>query len=223
MNFCRNLITQSTHIGGTGPITTLGIMFDERTCVVENVLVGGPAFKSQKVFKGDTILSIDGQDASQGDLATMLRGTDKPDSTVTIGLKKVSGNLEDVKLQRMVSSHLAEKREMFELFTLMTNRAKISKDKVLGTTVQKVFDLWTAEMLEEFEHDAITANDIHKMQECCKRWLEELLQILQADEKVVGIQKKATKSVCAAPTPAGGKASVSEEDFEKLRAELVNL
>jgi C-terminal processing protease CtpA/Prc len=215
--------TQNAHAGGNGPVTTLGIMFDEMTRVVENVLVGGPAFNSQKVFKGDTILSIDGQDASQGDLGTMLRGKDKPDSIVTIGLKRVSGNVEDVKLQRMVSSQLAEKREMFELFTVMTNRAKIGKDKVLETTVQKVFDLWTAEMLEEYEHDAITANDIHEMQECCKRWLDELLQILEADEKVVGIQKKTTKSVRAAPPPAGGQASVSEEDLEKLRAELVNL
>ncbi len=94
---------------------------------------------------------------------------------------------------------------------------------VLGTPVQKVFDLWTAEMLEEYEHDVITANDTHKMKECCKRWLEELLQILEADEKVVGIQKKTSKSVRAAPPPAGGNASVSEEDLEKLRAELVRV
>jgi hypothetical protein len=171
-----------------GSRTTIGIMFDAKCRVIEYVLVGGPAYNSDNVFKGDTIMSVDGQDASTGDLATLLRGIDEPDSLVTLGLMRESGEVEDVTLRRMDTMKLEDKREMFDLFANLVSRAK-DMDKVMETTVQKCLDLWTAQMLEEFEHDEIISRNIHTMQECCWWWLQELLQILERLQKTVEVEK----------------------------------
>jgi hypothetical protein len=40
-------------------------------------------------------------------------------------------------------------------------------------------------MLEKCEHDAKNFHVVHEMHECCKRWLEELLQILQVNRLLV--------------------------------------
>ena len=180
--------THISHTGVMGSRTTIGIMFDAKCRVIEYVLVGGPAYNSDNVFKGDTIMSVDGQDASTGDLATLLRGIDEPDSLVTLGLMRESGEVEDVTLRRMDTMKLEDKREMFDLFANLVSRAK-DMDKVMETTVQKCLDLWTAQMLEEFEHDEIISRNIHTMQECCWWWLQELLQILERLQKTVEVEK----------------------------------
>ena len=119
-----------SHTGGMGSKTTIGIMFDAKCRVIEYVLVGGPAYNSNNVFQGDTIMSVDGQDASTSDLETLLRGIDEPDSLVTLGLMRESGEVEAVTLRRMDTMKLEDKREMFDLFAKLASRAK-DKDKVM--------------------------------------------------------------------------------------------
>jgi hypothetical protein len=221
--------TQQTYFTGTASsISTIGIQFDDKTHVISGYLVGSPACNSKKIFKGDTIMTVDGLDSFKGDLYVLLKGTDKPDSVVTLGLKRVSGIVEEVQLRRMANSKLAHKRDMFDFFTNLSNRAKMDKDEVAAGYVQKSFDLWTEEMLEQTEHDDRVKNDLHKMQDACSTWFQELLQILEGlgssgagdgDDEVVVIEKKGPKKADRAAAPGAG---ISENDLKSLRDELVN-
>jgi C-terminal processing protease CtpA/Prc len=72
---------------------TVGIAFDDKSCVITNVLVGGPAFNSKKVFKGDKIVSVDSDPVVGGDVVPRLEGSDDPGSVVMIGLQKNDSNI----------------------------------------------------------------------------------------------------------------------------------
>jgi len=47
-------------------------------CVIDNMVVGGPAYTSQKLDKGDVIVKIDGKDVNQDTLLPRLIGSDQP-------------------------------------------------------------------------------------------------------------------------------------------------
>ena len=218
-------------------LTTIGLMYDEPSKIISNVLVAGPAFNSKKVFKGDTLVTIDGQDSTTGDLLAMIRGCDKPDSVVTIGLKRATGEVHEVKLRRMANCKLEDKRIMFELFHKMLNQAKVHNDNEMEKVVQQCLDLWTEEMSEESEHDARVAHRLHILQQSCASCFHELLQILQASFPFDGehntniqIQKSERQAATrSAPPPAPeikqlrAELAAALEGNEQLKAELAKL
>jgi septal ring factor EnvC (AmiA/AmiB activator) len=164
--------------------TTVGIAFDDKSCVIVNVLVGGPAFNSNKVFKGDKIVSIDGVPVTGGDIIAKLTGSDIPGSVVTIGLhRKDSNSVEEVKLLRMDNKQIGDKRQLFQLFTKLIDKAQKNHDKESEVCTSEALDLWTAEMLEEYEHDQKCLKNLNKMQRETDAWLEELLQILTTSDQ----------------------------------------
>jgi chromosome segregation ATPase len=164
--------------------TTVGIAFDGKTCVIENVLVGGPAFNSKKVFKGDKIVSIDSVPVEGKDIIPRLKGSDAPGSVVVVGLqKRHSSNVEQVKLRRMENTQIADKRQIFELFTKLIDTSRKRRDKESEEYTTEALDLWTAEMLEQYEHDQMCIDNLHKMQSKTDTWLEELLRILKCSEQ----------------------------------------
>lgn len=58
---------------------------------VDNTVVGGPAYSSQQMQKGDEILKVDNKAVTSGDsVSKALQGSDTPGSIVTISLKKKS-------------------------------------------------------------------------------------------------------------------------------------
>ena len=161
-------------------VTTLGIMFDHKTRMISNILVGGPASNSKNIFKGDVIVSIDGNDLPDGNIQDMLVGTDKPNSVITLGLKRsATGNVDQVELRRTATRRLADKRRMLELFTKLSNCAKHDADREAERHLQEVIELWTAEMNEQAEHDELVNHNVREMQENCGAWFNELLQILE--------------------------------------------
>ena len=165
---------------GSGHATTIGIMYDERTHIILNLLVGGPASNSKKIFKGDAIVSIDGNDVLNGDIHEMLLGSDKADSVVTLGLKRsTTGKVAEVKLRRKAIRRLADKTRMFELFANLSNCAKRDQDIEAEGHLQEIIDLWTAEMTEQAEHDELVNHNVQEMQENCDAWFKELLQMLE--------------------------------------------
>ena len=164
----------------SGHATTIGIMYDEKTHIISNLLVGGPASNSKKIFKGDAIVSIDGNDVLNGNIHEMLLGSDKADSVVTLGLKRsTTGKVAEVKLRRKAIRRLADKTRMFELFTNLSNCAKRDQDIEAEGHLQEIIDLWTAEMTEQAEHDELVNHNVQEMQENCDAWFKELLQMLE--------------------------------------------
>jgi len=199
-------------------VTTVGITFDDKTAVISNVLVGGPAFNSKKIFKGDRIVSIDGDSDVAGQIIPKLKGIDIAGSIVTLGLLRASnGQVEEIKLRRMANTQIADKRRLFELFTTALDGARKHRDAGTEKILQQALDLWSAEMLESYEQDEICINNVHEMQDSTDKWLLELIEILQGDSV---FKKEKAKAQRPAPPPPP---IISSEDLEKLRAQQVRL
>ena len=158
--------------------TTVGISYEEKNQTITQTLVGSPAFNSRKVHKGDVIVAIDGEPVADDgkDIQDRLKGVDVPGSSVVISLRKASGYVEHVRLQRMKSSLIADKRKLFDLFTKASDRAK--KDDVMEKYIEDAVELWTQTMIEEHDHDVRCEENVGRMQKSCGKWLEELLTIL---------------------------------------------
>jgi len=88
------------------------------------------------------------------------------------------GKLEQVKLQRMAKSLIADKTKMFDLFTRILDRSQKGKDSELIKNVQEATDFWTQMMLKEHRYDQICMHNIHCMQDACQNWLDELVDEL---------------------------------------------
>ena len=134
--------------------TTIGLMFDERggKITIDYVMVGGPAFKSKKVDKGDVILSIDDKQVKGAAIITALQG--KPSSSVTLKIqKKSTGRVEDVMLERMLTAAIADKRQMFDIFTQIESLFTQKNDAIGVKYTEDALELWTQMMLEEQDQD----------------------------------------------------------------------
>jgi hypothetical protein len=90
------------------------------------------------------------------------------------------GELEQVKLQRMAKSLIADKTKMFDLFTRILDRSQKGKDSELIKYVQEATDFWTLMMLEEHQdNNQIFIRKMNDMQDVCSNLLDELLLILE--------------------------------------------
>jgi hypothetical protein len=90
------------------------------------------------------------------------------------------GELEQVKLQRMAKSLIADKTKMFDLFTRILDRSQKGKDSELIKYVQEATDFWTQMMLEEHQgNNQIFIRKMNDMQDVCSNLLDELLLILE--------------------------------------------
>ena len=143
-----------------------------------------------------------------------MQGIDLPGSVVEIGLKRQSGQTEIVTLRRIANAVIADKRALFELFTKCIDRAKKDNDRAQEQYLQQALELWTQEMLEQYEHDTICMNNVHDMQKSADAWLQELLDVLEGE---VSMQKQAPK---AQPSPSLSPPPISQEDLDLLRALL---
>jgi S1-C subfamily serine protease len=56
--------------------------------MVDNTVVGGPAYNSKQLVHGDVILEVDGREAKNENIFELLIGCDIPGSTVDVKLAK---------------------------------------------------------------------------------------------------------------------------------------
>ncbi len=113
--------------------------------MVDNTVVGGPAYNSKQMGHGDVVLEVDGREANNENIFELLIGGDLPGSTVDVMLakggptvihaltfpaKEISyisndtvtcwqGKVINVKLKRMATSEIQDRRRMFELFSTL--------------------------------------------------------------------------------------------------------
>jgi len=85
---------------------------------IDNMIIGGPAYNSRLLEKGDVLCRIDKQPVAVEDLQPSLSGSDTPGSTVVLTVQKPSGRMVDVVLKRMAISVIADRCKMFELFAV---------------------------------------------------------------------------------------------------------
>jgi S1-C subfamily serine protease len=56
--------------------------------VIENIIIGGPAFHSALIEKGDLVLGVDGNKISEESICSALIGDDVPGSSVVVTVQK---------------------------------------------------------------------------------------------------------------------------------------
>ena len=172
--------------------STVGIMLNGK--IIENMVVGGPAYNTRQIERGDEIMLVDGQEAhSVHELQALLRGDDAPGSSVSVHLMRPNGEEITVSMKRMATEEIADKRKMLELFTLLENFVESSPDTPLDKhdssergeeegpkaqalqTVDEAIQLWSKMLLADAEHDDTIAANITAVQTKSKAILAGLV------------------------------------------------
>ena len=94
-------------------------------CVLDSLVVGGPGYNCGQLDRGDIVLKVDNAVVASTTILAALIGDDLPGSDVMLTVQKggKAGNVRVVKLQRMATERIADRRRTFELFTLIKDRA----------------------------------------------------------------------------------------------------
>lgn len=87
----------------------------------------------------------------------------------------------------MPNSMISDKRTLFELLTKILDRGRKDRDAEVVTYVEQATELWTAMMMEEYDHDQKCIKNVHDMQDVCDAWLKELLSILEGGSAQSGM------------------------------------
>ena len=98
---------------GDGPKSTLGFKYNTGSLLIEAVDIGGPAYNSGKVFRGDSLLAIDNvqvtKEMETDKVSAMLRGEDEAGSATTLLLRcSRTSRAKQVTLIRMPSGDLGD-------------------------------------------------------------------------------------------------------------------
>ena len=85
--------------------------------VIDSMVVGGPAYNTGQLDRGDTILRINHEPVAEDNLHALLVGSDSPGSTVTVSVRKVErpADVRDVVLTRMDTDTIADRCRLYEL------------------------------------------------------------------------------------------------------------
>jgi hypothetical protein len=157
--------------------STVGLMLNH--AVIDHVVTGGPA--SGLLDKGDVILAIDGFDMHRFNLnsfehlATALKGSDVPGSEVILTVRKQGwGEVKDVKLIRMATERIADRRMLFQKFTALKDRAIIDKDHISRGLVDEVIALISKMFDTETLRDHKLEQQFKKMQTTLERILTSM-------------------------------------------------
>jgi ubiquinone biosynthesis protein Coq4 len=158
--------------------TTLGILLN--CCIIDRLVLGGPAWKSKLLKIGDEIVKVNGIRADRANIHELLIGDDVPGSSVSITLKTDGwhGLGKTVELKRMSAIAIADRVRMFELFSSMKARAKEDKDTRAAALVDLSIDLWTAMLSADAEHELKVASKVLQMQESCEAIVDDMDKLL---------------------------------------------
>jgi C-terminal processing protease CtpA/Prc len=67
-----------------------------RGTIIESMVVGGPAFTSKSLGRGDEILEVDGKPVTEKTIEILLAGNDKPGSLVVLTVSKGSDRVSEI-------------------------------------------------------------------------------------------------------------------------------
>jgi hypothetical protein len=97
------------------------------------------------ISPGDVIVLVDDDVVSADDCYEKLIGNDVPGSPVKLTVRSsASLQLKTVTLTRMLSSVMLDNLRMFEVFTLLKDRAFAGRDKFAISQIEKGVQLWTS-------------------------------------------------------------------------------
>lgn len=158
--------------------STVGMMLADR--VIDNMVVGGPAFNSQVLAKGDTIVKVDGFEVDADNHLEMIIGSDVPGSVVKLTVAKAgTGNLVEVELHRMDSREIAERRELFELLTVIKSTAVMDLDHNQATRIDNAIQLFQRMMISAEQRERNVAQKVRAVELACQQGVSELEELIK--------------------------------------------
>jgi len=157
--------------------STVGIMFTSHG-EVENLMVGGPAYLSRKVLRGDFIIEVDGKPVYSWNLSSAIIGDDLPGSILTLKLRRGENSF-TVTLKRISTAEVVHIRRMFDLFTGLLDKAMKDKDEEAVHSIQDTFLCWETMMNAELEKHGQIVENVKRMQDDCTSYTEEISSLLR--------------------------------------------
>jgi len=112
-------------------------------CIVDSCVPGVAA--SRVLRKGDTIVSIDGNDVDESSVVSRLTGSDTAGSKVTIGYTEIDtpSVTKELVLTRIPSESLSDRKNMLELLRqLKVSSTDKHRDNAAAIIVEQTLDLW---------------------------------------------------------------------------------
>ena len=147
-----------------GELTTTGIVFNG--LVVQNMIVGSPAYTCAELDKGDEIRLVDGVSVTPDTLAQAMIGPDLIGSEVILTvMKKKTQAKREITLVRMARETLADYVHMFSLFTAVKEYALLSSDEEGAACVDKCISHWTNMLLSSASEEQMTRIHVKRLQE----------------------------------------------------------
>eukprot|EP00960_Hanusia_phi_P072511 767804-Hanusia_phi.AAC.5 len=109
-------------------------------CNIDELVIGGPAHSCGKLARGDVIEEIDGVAVNNDNITTQLVGADEPGSVVTLKVRRGNEGSSEVTLTRTASETIADKRQIFELFTQVKtgHQKEDEKAKIMTKIIGKL-------------------------------------------------------------------------------------
>ncbi|EKX31360.1 hypothetical protein GUITHDRAFT_149349 [Guillardia theta CCMP2712] len=161
--------------------STVGIMLHD--CTVDGLVIGGPAFLSKAIEKGDVIVKIDNKETSAETILSDLVGSDLPGSTVLLHLNKVrTGKTTEIELKKMSTETIAAKLNLFDLFTKTKELAH--DNPAVSTMIDDCIEAWTEMTEKEGEKDLVRS-----CQQLIDELHERLKSLMEIGSEIEGHQK----------------------------------
>lgn len=158
-------------------------------CSIESVVVGGPGWLSRQIYKGDTIVKIDGEDADESSLQSQLIGTDTPGTGVTLQIKRQQdGELRTVSLKRMPSIIISERLKLFDLFTELKEQDHNAQVTALA---DKCISAWTDMTSADTQRQENLYSSVMALQNDSSEWL----QILDENLRTMQLELRSTAAL----------------------------
>eukprot|EP00960_Hanusia_phi_P062195 765084-Hanusia_phi.AAC.2 len=158
----------------------VGLML--KGCTIENIVYrcrnvyGGPAYDSKLLSKGDKILTVDHKPVTPETAPSAIIGSDVPGTFVTLQIRHQNNEITEVKLRRVASEIIADRRAMFEIFTSLKNRAK---DEHLTSLLDEAISLWTKMLKASADHDRKISENVVKLQNTGQNSSKQIQEILE--------------------------------------------
>ena len=172
---------------------------------VSRVLIGGPAFNSEKIQEGDVLLAIDGEvlKGHKKDAASLILGNDSVGSSCVLTIQKVkTGVVEQVTVERAANNVLEHKRRMWDLMHQITLRFQKNKEVEGSKLIAEAVQIWTKTMLEIHDHEARCWTNAESLQQELSTALNELLGAVahaKFDEPATKVSPPETTNKMASP------------------------
>ena len=170
-------VPSNTISAGFATKSTVGMMLVGSK--IDNMVIGGPAYNSQKLSKGDVLLKVDDLKVDDERLHEMLIGQDIPGSSVKLTVRDaVSGQLKEATLMRMATSAIADHVRIFEVFAALKEQPFYDSDRFAASLVNEAIELWTGMLLSQAERGNTVQVNVLDMQFTCQQLLSEMKVLL---------------------------------------------